>query len=88
MDWSKFDKEKFLEGEYDHILFTEEERKFINMKGKTIKVKCPKCQRIHKKNLIWKGNGMPRMYCHNCDGAIANIHAKALVKIDHDLNFE
>lgn len=58
------------------------------MKGKLHKVKCPKCKRIHSRYLIWKGNGMPRMYCNNCIGGISSIHIKAVAKSDYELDFE
>lgn len=27
---------------------------------------CPKCRGIHRVKIFWTGNGIPRIYCHNC----------------------
>jgi transcription elongation factor Elf1 len=30
-------------------------------------VLCPRCGREHKRVINWKGRGVPRLFCHNCE---------------------
>lgn len=34
--------------------------------AKLTKCYCPRCEKIHKMRIEWKGHGMPRMYCEGC----------------------
>jgi hypothetical protein len=38
-----------------------------NVFGKQTYCRCPKCEKTHKKLLDWKGRGVPRMFCSDCN---------------------
>jgi hypothetical protein len=37
-----------------------------NVFGKQTYCKCPKCEKLHKMLLDWKGRGFPRKFCPGC----------------------
>jgi len=37
-----------------------------NVFGFSTLAKCPKCDKLHKIIIDWKGRGMPRKYCQMC----------------------
>ncbi len=34
--------------------------------AKTIECLCPKCEKIHYKQIFWTGIGIPKIMCWNC----------------------
>lgn len=34
--------------------------------GPRTECKCPKCQKVYTRPLLWIGNGTPRLYCSDC----------------------
>jgi hypothetical protein len=46
-----------------------------NVFGKQTVCRCPKCEKTHKKLLDWKGRGIPRMFCHECQHVNYNMQS-------------
>ena len=44
-----------------------------NVFGKQTYCKCPKCDKLHKRLVDWKGRGIPRMFCPECNHTISNM---------------
>ena len=44
-----------------------------NVFGKKTEARCPKCDKLHNKWLDWKGRGIPRMFCPECNHVICNM---------------
>ena len=54
-----------------------------NVFGFSTMAKCPKCEKLHKMVLDWKGRGTPRKYCQRC---LQNMN-HVTVGIDEDSSF-
>jgi len=47
--------------------YKEKQKEIFNqVYGGKVDCKCPKCGKIHKVEMIWIGNGMPRKFCDGC----------------------
>ena len=46
---------------FDKMMFD-----LMSRRPKRIVCHCPKCNQIHKKKMLWTGNGKPRLYCDSC----------------------
>ena len=40
---------------------------------KLIKCFCPKCEKMHKARMEWKGHGVPRVYCEDCRRSVEGM---------------
>jgi hypothetical protein len=47
-----------------------------------VSCKCPKCERIYNRRIFWTGNGMPRVYCWDCERLMKNWGNCEAVTID------
>lgn len=54
-----------------------------NVYGKSTVCVCPKCRKIHKYVIDWKGRGVPRKFCQKCLQSLDSITGG----IDDDVAF-
>ena len=44
-----------------------------NVFGKRTECYCPKCNKLHHTLMDWKGRGIPRKFCPECNHVICNM---------------
>ena len=56
------------------------------LRKQLVKCICPRCEKIHKRFILWTGRGTPRIYC-NSGASGCNVIAEDIYEVEaHEVN--